>query len=90
MTRDKQVWGEAAHPVFLSSLNEKEAGKVDKYSSNEDHSDTGSSGSGVTAIVVVAGILGAVCLLAVTILIVRKYHHQKKSGRELEPLVPHI
>lgn len=31
VTRDKQVWGEAAHPVFLSSLNEKETGKVRNY-----------------------------------------------------------
>ena len=31
MTRDKQVWGEAAHPVFLSSLDGKEAGKVRNF-----------------------------------------------------------
>ena len=28
MTRDKQVWGEVAHPQFLSSLDEKEVDKV--------------------------------------------------------------
>lgn len=30
-TRDKQVWGEEGHPVFLSSLDEKEAGKVRNF-----------------------------------------------------------
>ena len=28
MTRDKQVWGEIGHPQFLSSLDNKEVGKV--------------------------------------------------------------
>ena len=28
MTRDKQVWGEEAHPEFLSSLDDKEVDKV--------------------------------------------------------------
>ena len=28
MTRDKQVWGEEAHPEFLSSLDDKKVDKV--------------------------------------------------------------
>lgn len=58
------------------------------YSSNEDESNkSGSSDPGVTSIAIVAGVLGAIALLAVTIMIVRKYRNKKKCGRDLEPLV---
>lgn len=58
------------------------------YSSSEDEpKNSGSSDPGVTSVGIVAGVLGAVVLLVVIIVIVRKYHSQKKYGRELEHLV---
>lgn len=58
------------------------------YSSSEDESDhSGRPGPGVTSVAILAGVLGAIVLLVVTIMIVKKYRNQKKCGRELEHLV---
>ena len=58
------------------------------YSSSEDESNnSGSSDPGVTSVVIVAGVLGAIILSIVAIMIVKKYRNQKKCGRELQPLV---
>ena len=42
---------------------------------------------GATSVAIVAGVLGAIALLVVAVMIVRKYRSQKKNGTELENLV---
>lgn len=90
--RDKQVWGEAAHPNFdSSSVGETQTFEVAKeeLNLNDDRSDTGNSGEvGPTVAIVIGSVLAAMCLVVALFLII-KYRGHKKRRTELQPLVAH-
>lgn len=97
--RDKQVWGEMGYPNIGSGSGKTEEFKAkaegdsvqaeEEFDSSgeEDHSDTNQSG--LSSAAVIGGTLGIVCLLLVSILLIRSYRNKANSrkGQDLDPLI---
>lgn len=87
LTRDKQVWGEAAHPKFLTrSEGEEEKESVSLESSDEENFEPDSSGSDLSSLAAIVGVLAAICLL-LAIVAIAKIHKKKQHSNELESLI---
>lgn len=90
--RDKQVWGEAKHPSFLGDLDGEQTVKAEEPLTSEDNdpSDTSNSGSGLYAVAVIGGVLGAMCLALVSVVIIKNHRAKAKRRKELQPLVANM
>lgn len=88
LTRDKQVWGEAAHPKFLTrSEGEEEKESVSLESSDEENFEPDSSGSDLSSLAPIVGVLAAICLLLAIVAIATIHKKKKQHGNELESLI---
>jgi len=78
VNRDKQVWGDEGHPNSSSSGDAYEPQTV------KIHKVSRSGRTAFYAVVVTGGVLGAMCLIMLSIVLVRKYRSQHADR---EPLV---
>ena len=72
-------------PIFQAEKRSKPLTLEDN-----DPSDSSNSGSGLYAVAVIGGVLGAMCLALVFIVIIKNYRAKAKRRGELKPLVANM